>query len=236
MILWCAATLAALAAPLVTATGAEPVMPSPIVSSKTLAVIPLGFSPRGRFAYLVAADAGAAGGCYVLRLEVLDLGSDKKILSRQYDGAYGREAGSEKCPPLDGWTRARWREDGARIQRFLGELGISTVGTNELRRFPLVLSDAEISVSLVRAPSLTEDGSVRKPVAVVMRSSAHGAKTLGRLSETEFIDGYRVVGYVKSPDEKRLAVVLECTTHWEGESRPCFQLLGGSLTSGSFAR
>lgn len=193
---------------------------------------PIGFGPDGKLALLYVAPDEAVG-CAQWSVQIVDL---------KTDGVSDRVTPGDGC---DVDAAAGWAREHEAIVQLLGRHAIEP-GTPSLATLPVQHGadrlDARLRVGAVQQLAVEEEGqppTVRVPVEVVFRSSERGEKTVGTLYVEErwglsMTWGHEVVGYVASPHEPRVAVLVrEVHRGWEGlPTVEVVHVMGAALETG----
>lgn len=202
---------------------------------------PLGFSPKGAFAYLHV-QADEAVGCFLWDLVVIDLVTDRQLTHLSWSTHLSGPDGS--CS-LASTAAEVFQHYGAEIRPLLAGHGIDTQRPLSLARFPLRVGHREFSAHLrpappSRRPRTASDGSLtERTLQVRLAANTGGVKVIGSLKAREddgipYTYGHAVAGLVRSPFEKRVVVIVSYGRRgWEGPPNvSTFALFGASLTKG----
>jgi hypothetical protein len=197
---------------------------------------PIGWSRDGKFAYYLE-PVDEACGCYFAQLFILDLKTDEVLWSFDYSSEGTEEAEQEGKPDS---LATLWK---ANLQLFsdkLREHAIEPQARFSLLSFPVNHKGQLITARLRTAEEkgLTEDerlyGSIGK-ATLQLNSSRRGKKTVLDHSYSKGRPLYvGMLGYLKSPFEPRIAVVLmKVMRGWEGPPHTGeVQIVGASLENG----
>ncbi|GIU81169.1 MAG: hypothetical protein D6687_10185 [Acidobacteria bacterium] len=192
---------------------------------------PIGWSKDGKFAYLVE-PADEACGCYFAKVVVQDLRSDKKLWSYSY---VGKEGAKESIDTF-------WKSNKKKISQKLRKYGIIALSTGG---FALIKGDIRWRDNLLRAelkvtknPDIEDDFNKISSIVLELISERKGRKTIyaerfGPKSYSGILDA-RVVGYLKSPFEARVAFILvKVRRGYEGLPHVTVnEVIGADLISG----
>ncbi|MBT4836667.1 MAG: hypothetical protein HON94_04910 [Methylococcales bacterium] len=204
---------------------------------------PIGFSKKGLFAYIeIAADE--AVGCYLWSFHILNLVNDKNIYTLDW------KQQEEEC--LDYNFKHLIEKYGSNIQQALNKYAID--GSKiQLESFPFDYNNHLINATLVISqgdkfrssrPNFNptpkkSDWAIETVYQVVIHKSITQLKTIGKIIEKKdnshcFICQSNITGYIKSPYENRIIVIIEQQARgWEGPPNvSTFKLFGASLTAG----
>ncbi|HET6892221.1 MAG TPA: hypothetical protein VFH31_14055, partial [Pyrinomonadaceae bacterium] len=194
---------------------------------------PIGWSKDGKFAYYLE-PVDEACHCYFAKLFILDLKSDKILWSFDYNSEFIDEARKEGRP----FTLATlWRANQKLFSEKLREHDIEPSGRFALRSFPIMYRGDRLTASLRTREKLglTEEerlyGTIDK-ATLQLHSRRHGRKTVLDYSYTKARPLYvGLVGYIKSPHEPRIAMVLvEVLRGYEGPPHTArLRIVGASL-------
>lgn len=195
---------------------------------------PIGWSKDGKFAYYTE-PVDEACGCYFAELYILDLKKDKTLWSINYNSDSLDEAKKEKRPySLDTLWRAR-RE---LFSDNLNKNAIEPQGRFALLSFPLRYKGDQLTPHLSIQENKDEES---RPYGIVSKatlqlsSKRNGKKTLFEKSYLEALPlDLKVLGYIRSPYEERIAVVmLEVYRGYEGPPHTGqIKIVGASLATG----
>jgi hypothetical protein len=180
---------------------------------------PIGWSKDGNFAYYVE-PVDEACNCYFARLDILDLKTDKVLWSFDYDSEFIDEEMKKQRP----WSfDTLWKANQKLFSDKLREHGIEQQGRFQLLSFPIAYKGDQLTADLKtkNKEKATEEESwygIINKATLQMTSKSQGRKTILEQSYPEAMPLYvGVVGYVKSPFEPRIAVILmEITRGYEG--------------------
>lgn len=197
-------------------------------------VYPLGWSPEGLFAY-VYEPADEACGCYFFELIVQDLRSDRIVWRYEYTSGKYQLDDLERFDGLE----EIWKGKGEQFAAKLRELGIVRRDDTKLELF--AASPAKLKVELATREA-GDDIEYFRHISryTVELSGPQGSKIIFRsdragVSDARFGPGQvKSQGYLRSPYESRIAVLLEET--WRGwEAFPFvvrLRFAGADLESG----
>lgn len=197
---------------------------------------PIGWSKEGNFAYYLE-PVDEACNCYFAKLVILDLKTDKVLWSFDYDSDFIDEEMKAKRP----WSfDTLWKANEKLFSDKLREHGIEPQGRFQLLAFPITYKGDRLTPTLTtkEKENATEEeswyGLVDK-VTLQLNSRRDGKKTILEQAYPEGRPLYvGVVGYVKSPFEPRIAVVLiEIHRGYEGPPHVGqVKIAGASLETG----
>lgn len=197
---------------------------------------PIGWSKAGKFAYYLE-PVDEACDCYFAKLFILDLKSDKILWSFDYNSEFIEEAKREGRPyTLDGL----WRANQKLFSEKLSEHGIEPIRRFALLAFPITYRRDRLTANLrtTEKPGLTEEerlyGTIDK-VTLQLDSRRRGRKTVLDYSYTNARPLYvGLIGYIKSPHEPRIAIVLlEVLRGYEGPPHTArVRIVGADLEKG----
>jgi hypothetical protein len=180
---------------------------------------PIGWSKDGKFAYY-AEPVDEACGCYFAKLRILDLKTDKVLWSFDYEGDGSGEA-RKSAKPYSFDTL--WRANRKLFSDKLREHAIEPQGRAALLSFPIHHKGDRLTadLKLKEKENATEE---ERLYGVVSRSTLQfysrrsGKKTILDSSYPEWRPLHvGILGYVKSPFEPRVAVILvEINRGYEG--------------------
>jgi len=198
---------------------------------------PIGWSKDGKFAYY-SEPGDEACGCYFAKLVILDLVSDKTLWSFDYDSS-DAEGKGRKHPPTT--INALWREKRKLFNGKLSEYGIVAQRSFNLRLFPINQAGDQLTTELKIKENKDEE---TRPYGIVNQatlqliSKRNGKKiildkTYGKETDPEPLE-MKVLGYLKSPFEPRIAVMLiEIQRGYEGPPHTTqIKIVGSGLSSG----
>ena len=207
----------------------------PLVASEEMAdqLYPVGFSPRGAFAFLeISADE--AVGCTLWGFTIVDLVTDRVVFRDDWH-AHGQVDCKEQLDLEQVWAR-----HSARFRVALLEHGVQPTHPGRLTRFPLERGGEVFTVQLERGlPRKNDIDGKDVPIDVIMTSSVRGSKRIGGLVERDMAGmpmtyGHTVMGFIPSPHEPRVVVVIrEERRGWEGPPDVLtYTVMGASLAKG----
>jgi hypothetical protein len=197
---------------------------------------PIGWSRDGKFAYYLE-PVDEACNCYFAKLFILDLRTDKVLWSFDYDSEFIDEEMKKQRPySFD----TLWRANRKLFSDKLREHGIEPQGRFALLSFPINYKGDRLTANLQtkEKENLTEEdrwyGVINK-ATLRFNSRRNGTKTILDHTYTEWMPLYvGAVGYVKSPFEPRIAVVLvEISRGYEGPPHVGHvKIVGANLETG----
>lgn len=177
----------------------------------TVRFVPLGFSPAGKFAYIIAGWDDACGSCP--HFDIIDLTNDEIVERRVWE---------------DRRVEQIIEEDGAYLTTALYANDISALEKKELRKFPLEIGREEFTVSVEGTREVGKS-------SICMHSSVKGSKIIGYVMSEENVVRTvdQIEGYLLSPHEKRIVVVMSGTVSgFEFAYLQSFYLFGSHLNVG----
>lgn len=199
---------------------------------------PIGWSKDGKFAYY-SEPGDEACGCYFAKLRILDLVSDKVLWSFDYNGFDHQEEDQKNAPKA---INDLWRANRKLFSDKLREHGITPQGRFALLLFPISRGGDRLSADLKIKENKEEDGAAYGIVgqATLNLASRRNGKKI--VFDHNYLKGsnavlplaMKVLGYVKSPFEERVAVVMiEIYRGYEGPPNTAhITIAGASLASG----
>jgi hypothetical protein len=198
---------------------------------------PIGWSKNGNFAYYTE-PVDEACGCYFAKLFILDLKTDKVLWKFEHNGD-STEEDMKAGKPYSFITM--WRANQKLFSGKLKEYGIEPLGRTTLLSFPATYEGDRLTADFKtrNKEGLGEDARIYGVVGYLtlqINSQRNGKKTVLDYTYTdEAIPLYvGMVGYVKSPFEPRVAVILmEIYRGWEGPPNTgTVKIVGADLVSG----
>lgn len=189
---------------------------------------PIGFSKNNLFAY-VRIPADEAVGCYLWEFKIKNLINDKILFKIGFE--------HDECDKIKTFN------DLSKIYKtnFTNKLynyGIK-ISNHKIEKFPLSYKNDSIKCYLKRIKRVKDKNSGYKTIYfVIIKSDLKGKKKIGIVKEinmgTPYIYNSNINGYILSPFEDRLVVVVESEHRgWEGPPNvSTFKLFGSSLKSG----
>ncbi len=177
-------------------------------------VVVLGFSPSGRLAWLEQ-RTGAADGAAEWTVHVTALANGRSVAAQTYRSSKGGLA-------------ALCTRHAREVAALLAANGVTTTGAVTLKQ-PAVDSDPTgVELRAAKLDGTSEGGSFD----LVLRGSA-GTKVIGILSRAEGAAPPAVLGFIRSPFERRVAVpVKEEAAGPRGRIETRVQFYGGRLDRG----
>ena len=197
---------------------------------------PIGWSKDGKFAYYLE-PVDEACHCYFAKLFIVDLKTDKVLWSFDYNSEFIEEAKKEGRPyTLDGL----WRVHQTLFSEKLRAHDIQPQGRFTLLSFPIKHKRDLLTASLRtrEKPGLTEEErlyGIIDNATLQLSSRQHGRKTVLDYAYTKARPLYvGSVGYIKSPHEPRIAIVLlEVLRGYEGPPHTArVRIIGADLDKG----
>jgi hypothetical protein len=199
---------------------------------------PIGWSKDGNFAYYVE-PVDEACGCYFAKLFILDLKSDKVLWKFEHEGDSIEEEQKAGKPYS---LVTLWRANRKLFSDKLREHGIEPQGRNLLLSFPASYKGDILMADLKtkEKEGLGEDANLYGVVGKLtlqLNSKRSGKKTVLDYTypEGEALPLYvGAVGYVQSPFEPRIAVILmEIYRGYEGPPNTgTVKIVGANLETG----
>jgi len=202
----------------------------------TESFFPIGWSKEGKFAYYVE-PVDEACGCYFAKLLIVDLKTDKVLWSFDYNSEFIEEAKREGRPYT---LETLWRAHQKLFSEKLREYEIEPQERPALFSFPIRYQGDRLTANLKTSeqPGLTTEerwyGTIGK-AKLHLNSARKGSKTILAHSYERVRPLYvGMIGYLKSPFESRIAVVLvEIIRGYEGPPHTGdVRIVGASLHSG----
>ena len=199
---------------------------------------PIGWSKDGKFAYY-AEPADEACGCYFGQLFILDLKSDKILWSYDYNGLDYQGEETKNTPKS---INDLWRKNRKLFSEKLREHNIVPQGRFAFLNFPINYQGDQLNADLKIKENKDEETIAYGVVAqgtLQLISRRNGKKIVFdhnyvKPDEALPLD-LKVLGYVKSPFEERIAVVMiEIYRGYEGPPHTTHVKIVGSSLSGGF--
>ena len=197
---------------------------------------PIGWSRDGKFAYYLE-PVDEACHCYFAKLFIMDLKTDKILWSFDYNSEFIDGAKKEGRPfTFDGV----WRANQRLFSEKLSEHGIEPQSRFTLLSFPIRHKRDLLTADhrTTEKPGLTEEerlyGIIDK-ATLQLNSRRYGRKTVLDYAYTKARPLYvAIVGYIKSPYEPRIAIVLlEVLRGYEGPPHTArVRIVGADLEKG----
>jgi hypothetical protein len=198
---------------------------------------PIGWSKNGNFAYYTE-PVDEACGCYFAKLFILDLKTDKVLWAFEHQGDSIDE---EKQAGKPYSFSTMWRANQKLFSSKLREYGIEPQGPTSLLSFPATYGGDRLTADFKtkNKEGLGEDARIYGVVGhltLQLNSQRNGKKTVLDYAYTE--EGIPLyvgmVGYVKSPFEPRIAVILmEIYRGYEGPPNTgTVKIVGADLATG----
>ena len=194
---------------------------------------PIGWSKDGKFAYYTEPGDEACG-CYFAKLFIVDTVSDKVLWSFEYSGLDDEDPEKPKYRAITDL----WRKNRQLFSDKLNQYGIVALARPALLTFPINHAGDRLSTGIKIEEETDEEKrnySVVKKATLRMTSTRSGAKTIYEEVHPEYGPlTVEVLGYLRSPYEPRVAVVL--AEVWRGYEGPPhtthLKVVGASLTAG----
>ena len=189
-------------------------------------LIPVGFSPDGKFAYVVEPPDEACG-CYFFELHIRDLHTDKDVWLKKllYEGVSTEQ-----------WDRA-WKENGKAIWEQLHSHGIVMANVTP-SHFPIASDGSVLRLTIDRkympSPFLPDEKFIRH-AQVYLSTDSFATKRVASLDYSDqSLIALDAAMYLHSPFEDRAAIILLRTKRgWEGPPSPIdYEVIGALLKTG----
>ena len=212
----------------------RPARDQPGQGFSTESFYPIGWSKDGKFAYYVE-PVDEACDCYFAKLFILDLKNDKILWSFDYNSEFLEEAKEAKRPYS---FATLWNANKKQFSEKLREHGIVQQHRFALLSFPISYMGDRLTTELKLKEIGDEEArlyGVVNRATLLVRSQRKGRKTVldETFSEVRPLD-LRVVGYVKSPYEPKIAIILVAV--YRGYEGPPHvgevKIVGATLASG----
>jgi hypothetical protein len=192
---------------------------------------PIGWSKDGNFAYYVE-PVDEACGCYFAKLFIMDLKTDKVLWEFEHEGDSLDE---DKAAGKPYSLATLWRANQKLFTQKLREYRIEAQGPVSLRSFPATYAGDVVTADFKtkEREGLGDQGiyGVVGNITLRLNSKRYGKKTvLDYTYKEEGIPLYvGLLGYVKSPFEPRIAIIMiEITRGYEGPPN-----VGGVIIAGA---
>lgn len=208
----------------------RPVQSRAISRNLTEAFYPIGWSREGKFAYIVE-PADDVCDCYFANLVIKDLKTDTVLWHFDYQS----RAFDEKDNTPKSWP-AFWRFNQRLFSKKLSEYRIAQTTGFAFKSFPIIYNGDELTATVsVERDQKGWDPRFVSAIALQMSSKRKGRKIVYQksdLTDSEVLD-VRLLGYLKSPFEHRVALVLlEHQRGFEMSQVIKVNLIGSDLFSG----
>ena len=182
------------------------------ISMLTESFYPIGFSKDGKFAYYVE-PADEACGCYIAKLVIQDLRTDKILWEHSY-------MSDEPGAPADQTVKTYWKKKRGGFSRKLAQYGIKAKKSFTLK-YPTINYKSDLFTPKLDLKIKTDVYSVDGTVSLSMFSKQKGTKTIyNKRYDPKKVNSIRsaeISGVLLSPFESRVAVVvIETHRGWEG--------------------
>jgi hypothetical protein len=182
---------------------------------------PIGWSRDGKLAYYVEPGDEACG-CYFAKLIIKDLKSDKVLWQFDYDSSDLQDTMKNRTPES---LAALWRYKRDLFNSKLREHNIVAPARFALSMFPAIYEGDQLTADLKTKEATREEQEqslgVIKSALLQLSSKRKGRKTIFeqtyKTDESLPLD-MKVLGYLKSPFEPRVAVVM--AEVWRGYEGP----------------
>lgn len=172
-------------------------------------IIPLGFSPEGKFAYVLEPPDEACG-CYFFEFHVVDLNTDRDVFVKKVtiEGGYMQE-----------WDQV-WKVHGGQFKKELATHGIRMDGT-EVKPLPIVGPFGEFNIRILGSWRDSDFGTGEKllnDAYIKIGNEQVGEKRIAsRFFAKDAVLGLEARYFMKSPYEERVAILfLRIDRGWEG--------------------
>jgi len=196
---------------------------------------PIGFSKNGKLAY-IHVPADEAVGAYLWSFKIVDLVTDKTVETL---ASHPEGVGNDEIIDLASLLRVKRPAFEALLRRYK----IRPLAEPRLRPFPIRTGKDAIDAALVDEPDPAgPSGAGLRSVShhLVLTDARGRSKRIGDLNSSEsdtmgpLLSPPRILGYLKSPFEPRVVVVLEQTRRgYEGPPNvSSFVLVGAHLGVG----
>jgi hypothetical protein len=194
-------------------------------------LFPIGWSKDGKLAYYTEPGDEACG-CYFAELFITDLVNDKVLWSFEYSGY------DDQDNPKYRGMRDLWGKNRKLFSDKLNQYGIIPQRPFALLRFPINHAGDQLTTTLKIEEEKDQEKrhySLVKKAELQINSRRGGAKTVYQEAYPEYgpLD-VKVLGYLKSPYEPRVAVIV--AEVWRGYEGPphvtCLKVVGSSLATG----
>lgn len=193
---------------------------------------PIGWSRDGKFAYY-SEPGDEACGCYYAKLVIKDLKTDAVLYSFDYNSGDVEDVLKSRTPQS---RNALWRYKRAEFSAKLKENNIIPQGRFAFLLLPLAYEGDQLSTDLKVTDAAEQEYGRIKAASLQLVSKQKGKKLIYEKSYGE--DGIpmdlKVLGYLKSPYEPRIALVL--IEVWRGYEGPPhvthINVVGASLNAG----
>lgn len=185
--------------------------------------IPLGWSSNGRYFAYVLEPGDEACGCYLYKVNIQDLVTDKILWTKSQEGASG-----------DDWSYT-WKEHQSVFETAFLEYGIDTKVSGTF--FP-GRTTRDISFSVDKTMKVMPDYSNIAGIGaytIKAQSTSLGGKTLhSRELNFPYMYDVDVMGYIQGPDKDRVAMIVgQVWRGWEGPPNTTrFEIVGAHLETG----
>lgn len=177
-------------------------------------IFPIGWSRDGKFAYLLMDEPAFRGG-YGFRAAIVDARTDQ-VLWTAYEHSDGLDWDGDG-PPL----AAAWQRYEPQIRGQLAVFGIERVTSSRVDPLPLVRGTDAYS-ALVREwrvnPETSPYGNGVVGYTLTFTSRERGAKVIAQRNRI-FATDIRVQGYIRSPFENRIVLVVSESGNAYGGTR-----------------
>ncbi|MGA9998232.1 MAG: hypothetical protein WBP93_22660 [Pyrinomonadaceae bacterium] len=193
---------------------------------------PIGWSKDGKFAYLVE-PGGEDCDCYLARLVIQDLRTDKILWEHKHEGESADTGGPKDT------LNSFWRKNQQLFSRKLNEYGIRATNSFVLLKPEINFKGDLISTQLRIEKDAASLGSGQISKVVLQVDSKRQGKK--RVYEESYppesygsLINAKVLGHLKSPFEPLVAFVM-IEVHWGWEGPPhttSTRVIGSSLLSG----
>lgn len=207
----------------------RPVKSSAISRNLTESFYPIGWSKDGKFAYIVE-PADIACDCYFANLIIKDLKTDTVLWNFDYEsGTFNEKDNTPKSLP------AFWRFNERLFSKKLREYKIRQTTDFAFESFPIIYKGDELTATLSVERDQGDEPRFVSAIGLRMSSKRKGSKIVYEnkdLTDSDVLD-VRLLGYLKSPFEQRVALILiEVHRGFEFTQVVKANLVGSDLSSG----
>ena len=196
-------------------------------------LFPIGFSKEGLFAYIVE-PADEACGCYFMNFIITNLKTDNVVWEFKYEGSLEDYLEEQEN------MKSIWKKNKLLFEEKLNTFGIIQQKSIKLEKFPVHYSGNGYKATLNSYKKEKEDWGIEVVVQnqIWLTSSRSGKKMVFNeaFSTDNFILSANISGFIKSPYEDRIAIMLKQERRgWEGPPNVIsFQFIGAHLTDGNW--
>jgi len=180
----------------------------------------MGFSRNGHLAFMRYLPSGECDTCLSIKLQVVNLKNDNLDLILHFGG----EGTKPKISSYEDLYKANEKEILEKLNKF--EI-IKSKGSLKLKKFPADLDGSLFKVSLKQKENIFEGLYLHGPLGK--------KKVLSIFKRNQTIPDNSspaaVLGYLKSPFEKRIAILVARSTYVADSTSWDFKFVGADLTS-----